>query len=435
MLVRDFNRRMDEGEQRRDVVVPQQVIDEEAAQRNMAYAKSKLSWLSFCLFPDVVEPQRMPSMFPVPTHIIRRQKVTTLSLGAVSAGNTIYGLFRPETWDAGSAFGNSMNNATTTIGFPYDGIRSDFIWRLSTPGIDLRDNTYLTNSTIGAYGFYGHLVTPPVTGTAAGYTTGSASFTSTNVGNGGVRLIGSYLEIEYVGTVEQHSGMIEVGLRMHNAQHLSELAVPMFMDDSEIIQAPFYRKFKPADGCRVVWFPIDNGDFQFTNYATDWRSNQILEVSNTAAPGIIDDSTAFAANINLTDVSNAHGPLQKRVYPQWAVNISGLQVGQSVRISICSYYETVPDDSYRDIFMPKRTTEYIDPNRAKSAVTALAQQGAFATPAKTSSSWSTFSQAISSAVDVASKVYGVVAPIVSLGGGGMGTVGTVLNFAKSMMLE
>lgn len=374
------------------------------------------SWLKFCLFPDLCEPQRMPSMFPVPTHIIRRQRVTTLSLSTPSAGSTIYGLYRPETWPVGLTQGMSMANTNAVLGFPYDGIRSDFVWRMSAPGVDLRDNTYIVNAS-GNYDLYGHLTAPSVTGVASGYGATAGTFAPTNVGNGGVRLIGSFLEIEYVGTVEQHSGMIEVGLRMHNAQHLNELAIPMFMDDSEIVQAPFYKKFKPSDGARVVWFPVDNGDFQFTNYATDWRANQVLEVSNGVSPTTITDSNPFSTAIDLNDVSNAFGPLQKRVYPQWAVNISGLQVGQSIRISIVSYYETVPDDSYRDLFLPRKTTEFIDPSKAKSAVTAMVQQGVFATPAKTSSVWSSIRDGLLGVAKFMANAYQYVGPVAKISSG------------------
>ena len=371
------------------------------------------SWLKFCLFPDISEPQRMPSMFPVPTHIVRRQRVTTLSLSNPSSGSTIYGLFRPETWPVGLSTGMSMSNPSLNLGFPYDGIRSDFVWRMSTPGVDLRDNTFIANAS-GNYDLYGHLTAPSVTGTASGYGATAGTFSPTNVGNGGVRLIGSFLEIEYVGTVEQHSGMIEVGLRMHNAQHLNELAIPMFMDDSEIVQAPFYKKFKPADGARVVWFPVDNGDFQFTNYATDWRANQVLDVAVGTTPVTITDSNPFSNTIELNDVSNAFGPLQKRVYPQWAVNISGLQVGQAIRVSIVSYYETVPDDSYRDLFLPKKTSEYIDPSKAKSAITAMVQQGVFATPAKTSSIWSSVREGLLGVAKFMSGAYEYAGPVAKL---------------------
>lgn len=78
MLVRDLNRRMDEEE------APSAGADvaknRENAGRDLtdAFWSQYVKYSSFCAFPDILEPQRMPSMFPIPTHIIRRQKVTTL---------------------------------------------------------------------------------------------------------------------------------------------------------------------------------------------------------------------------------------------------------------------------------------------------------------------------------------------------------------------
>lgn len=433
MLVRDLNRRMDEEEAPSAGADVAKNRENKGRELTDAYWAQYIKHSTFCAFPDLIEPQRMPSMFPIPTHIIRRQKVTTLSLPAVSAGSTIYGIFRPETWNAGYTFSNNLANSTADMGTPYDGIRSDFIWRMSAPGVDLRDNTFLANQG-GLYGSYGHLVAPSVTGVAGGYSTTSATFTPTNVGNGGVRLIGSYIEIEYVGTAEQHSGMIECALRMHNAQHLSELAVPMFMDDSEIVQGAQYKKFKPVDGIRCVWFPIDNADYEFTNYATDWRANQVLDVTAGTAPVQVTDATAFTNSFGLDDVSNAFGPLKKRVYPQWCINISGLQVGQPIRISVVSYYETVPDDFYRDIFMPKKTREYMDPARSKATVTALAQHGIFATPAKSSGGWSRLYQGLKELVAKTESSY--LMPAAQIGYGiATGNMASVASGVGSMMNE
>lgn len=431
MLVRNLAQRAERSEEGSE--------RKEGANAVEAYHKMRECWLNFCLFPDVVPPCRMPSMFPIPTHLVRRQRVFNIS--PTTAGDTIFGLFCPEYWPCNNQDFSALG--TSTLGpAAYEGIRTAF--GFASAG---SSTSYISNGDANAQQIPNAnlFMTPSITGTATVVGEGG-TFSSTNVAHGGVRLIGSYIEFEYVGTTEQHSGMIEVGLMLHNASNLSELGMFHLLDSSEIIQAPFYRKFRPIDGARCVWFPVDNQDFEFGNYSTDWVNNRLYYQTETNTANNITGTNAFEHTpattlvITFSDVSQALGRLKKNVYPRWAINISGLQQGQQIRVHMCSYYETVPDENFRDIFMPKRSLEYSDPSKSKAAVTQLAQQGVFSTPAKTSGGWSNVLSAIQGAADIAMKSYGVVAPIVSgfsagPGAGILGAIGQLSgfgNYAKMM---
>jgi hypothetical protein len=361
---------------------------DDAVSRQIAYRQeTEKSWLYFCMFPDLYEPKRMPSLFPVPTHVIRRQRVFNIT--QVAAGNTIYCLWKPEGLPQLSAgLGISANYAFL------GGFRPVFDFTEATSSQLYSTNTDVQSPAVSSY------YTPSVT-CEVDQGTGALSFT--NVAHGGVRMIGAFCEIEYVGTLENHSGMIECGLHLASANSLYDVSCPHLMDQTEMIQSPFYRKFKPLDGCRVVWFPVDNADFEFNEYATDYQSRMLTLDGN---PGAQITSVNVGAN-DVRNYSQAYGPLKKTVRPEWAINISGLQVGQAVRVHMCAYYETVPDESYRDLFLPKRTREYTDPAKVKSAATILAQQGVVATPAKTSGSWSNIAAGIGKAIDVVATGLGM----------------------------
>ncbi|MEN9919602.1 MAG: hypothetical protein RL662_2038 [Bacteroidota bacterium] len=38
----------------------------------------ELDWAHFCCYPDKLTPTRMPSLFPIPSHIVRRRTVKTI---------------------------------------------------------------------------------------------------------------------------------------------------------------------------------------------------------------------------------------------------------------------------------------------------------------------------------------------------------------------
>lgn len=411
MLTREFNQLNNRsGTQRPKALTEEEDRGEEYYKNEYeklmeSFRNGEKSWLHFCMFPDLYEPKRMPSMFPVPTHIIRRQRVFNIT--QVTSGNTIYCLWKPEGLPQLSAgLGISANYAFL------GGFRPVFDFTEATSSQLYPNNTDVQSPAISSY------YTPAV---VAEVDQGNGALAFTNVAHGGVRMIGAFCEIEYVGTLENHSGMIECGLHLASANSLYDVSVPHLMDQTEMIQSPFYRKFKPLDGCRVVWFPVDNADFEFNEYATDHQSRLLTTDGN---PG----TQITGVNVGAIDVRNysaSFGPLKKTVRPEWAINISGLQVGQSVRVHMCAYYETVPDETYKDLYLPKRTREYTDPAKVKSAATILAQQGVIATPAKTSGSWSNIAAGIGKAIDAVSTGLGIsgLAAAGAFAGGPVGMAG------------
>jgi hypothetical protein len=419
MLVRDANRAVaarsfDERRFKGDVQ-----DKEEAKEQVSTYHNQRDSWVQFCLFPDLLEAQRMPSMFPVPTHVIRRQRVFNLSLA--TAGQTLYCLWMPETVQTASP--------TATLGAVnglLEGQRMSFL-----SASDINNVTYGDNNDIGNINASTNTMAPPI----SAYAPSSVNIQPTNLAHGGVRLIGAFCELEYVGTVENHSGMIEVGLHLHAANDLVGLSTPHLFDSTEIIQAPFYRKFRPMDGCRVVWFPIDNQDFEFQDYATDYLSrNMVLDTG-------VQLTAANATATTFQQLSNAYGPLKKTVRPEWAINLSGLQVGQAVRVHMCAYYETIPDEGFRDLYMPRRTNEVADPAKAKSLISTIAQHGVFSTPAKTAGIFPSVVSAITKLVDgVSGAMTGfgmggipgaIIGGAAGLAGIGGGTAGMLLEGVSS----
>lgn len=310
----------------------------------------KASWIDFCLFPDIVEPVKMPTLFPIPSHIAKRQTVFTIQ--APAAGN-IYGLWKPHTIDTSSASSSG------------EGYRSGFFYKTGAPSAANTDASGGADQQISSNPTYN----PPLT----------AAF---GLMHGGARLIGSFIEIEYIGTADQHSGLFECGLHMHTVNSMTDMAYVHFYDQSEMVQAPFYRKFKPIDGIRCVWFPVDENDFSFQDY--DISSSGIGETTTSA---------------NLT--------IRNPVQPQWAINLTGLQNNQSLRIHMCSFYETIVDEAYRDIFMATRDSNIQDPAKARVAVTEAVANGAAATPSKSSGGFGQMLVAAKEYVNNLKGVYGM----------------------------
>ena len=320
------------------------------------YHSNRESWINFCLFPDIVEPCKMPSLFPAPTHICRRQLVTTIQ---APGSGTIYGMWKPTTI--------ALNDIAS-------GYRTAFFYRTSAPSG--------ANDDVGAEAQNDAAVTQHYAPTISSVT---------GLAHGGARLIGAFIEFEYIGRADDHAGLIEVGLHMHSANSFNDMSRVHFYDQAEIVQAPYYRKFKPADGARCVWFPIDEGDFQFQDY----------DVS-TAGIG----ETTGAAVVTL----------RQPVFPEWAINLTGLTTNSSVRIHMCAYYETIVDEAFRDVFMAQRAKATGDPQKMRMAVTEAVAQGAAATPAKSASTWGAMYQTAKEFVNNLNGIYGLtrdVLPIVA----------------------
>lgn len=330
MLARDFS----------------QKFESQAETVNDKYHSDRGSWVDFCLFPDIIDPVKMPSLFPIPSHVVRRQQVFTLT---VPAGGNMYCLWKPLTVDT--------NNIS-------DGYRPGFFYQTAIPV----QNTDTTGTSVQG-----------TSNPTYGPTLSSAS----GLVHGGARMIGAFVELEYVGTADQHSGLVEAGLHLHSVNSFNDVPYCHFYDQSEMVQAPFYRKFKPLDGIRCVWFPIDDQDFQFQDY----------DIGTT---GIGEPPTA--ANVTI----------RSPVWVQWAINLTGLQAGQSVRVHMCSYYECIVDEQLRDIYMASRAKVVQDPQKAKLAVTEAVAAGAAATPSKSAGGFGQMFMAAKEFAANLNSVYGLM---------------------------
>lgn len=336
MLARDYNQRFESQSKG--------IVDKYHAQRE--------SWLDFCVFPDIVDPIRMPSLFPIPSHMCKRQSVFTIDANAT--GN-IYGLFKPLTVDPGD-----LNS----------GYRSAFSYIFTDPVLNQNSDDPLGVGVVQQAGANTRY-TPSLNGV-------------TGLIHGGARLIASFIELEYMGTLDQHSGIVEVGLHMHSVNSLTDMKIVHLYDQGEIIQAPMYKKFKPMDGVRCCWFPVDDNDFQFQDY----------DISGSGT------GEGTTTSLNLT--------LRQPVFPQWAINLTGIQNNQRIRVHMCSYFETIPDEAYRDIFMASRSRSNPPLSSVKSAVSGMVQNGVMATPAKSSGLWGGYFSGISSILAKAKEAYGLV---------------------------
>lgn len=334
MLTRDFQ---------------QQRSGTEAKTLTAKYTESTDTWVDFCLFPDIVPPVRMPSLFPVPTHIFKRQAVFNVGLGAAEAGYNIRMLYSPSNL---SAF--DTNTPVRPVAYRKVNTAS-----VNYNGFDTSNDNTVTINTLAVAG-----------DTTAVQSVSLPSITN-DVAHGGVRLIGAFIELEYIGTVENHSGVIEVGLHPQSRDDGNDIIALHFANDSEIIQMPFYRRYKPGDGARCIWFPVDQNDFMFCPVGLP--INALIPTRPVAL--------------------------------QWCININGLQPLQNLRVHVCNVYESIPDEAASDLFCPKREKQRITPDSARQAVSQLVNQGAATTPSKSAGVFQKMYDAIKSAAGA------VVAPI------------------------
>lgn len=344
----------------------------EGAEKVEQYRKDRECWVNFCLFPDVIEPCRMPSLFPIPTHVFKRQTITTLSLGNLEGGYNIRCLWSP---DSG--------------GFGAGGQPQALVYRklnTAAPAYQVFDTSNDDSVAIGSAASAGEYTAVATIGLPA---------VSNEVAHGGIRLIGAFIEFEYVGTAENHSGTIEVGLHPHSRDDNVSSQAVHFASDSEIIQLPFYRRYKPADGARCIWFPIDASAFHFNPVGTGISATQTAPV--------------------------------KPVVIQWCININGLQINQGIRAHICNVYESIPDESTRDLFLPMMSPPQ-NLEASKTVLNQMVQQGVATTPAKSASNWSNVYQGIKSLANGLINNSGVIMDAVNIGKSflsGAGSLGTL----------
>jgi hypothetical protein len=186
------------------------------------YRSAEEKWARFCAFPDKAPVAKMPSLFPIPTHVVRRRMVKTIDAWRFSKL-----IYSPEyVYGQGSLIGrDSSYNANLRI------VANETATTLPDP-IRLSKETGAWN---GAFTFTSLATTPVV---SAAYTVyDSLPPLSGDVSDGGCRLLGAVMSIEYLGKIDNIEGVVEVAMNM-NSQNTKVGSVPFsdvgFLSDDAI---------------------------------------------------------------------------------------------------------------------------------------------------------------------------------------------------------
>lgn len=332
---------------------------------------SEVNWATFCAAPDMVEAVKMPSLFPIPTHIVRRRITQTFDAeetpSLMWSPEYVYGqgVLVGRKKGAASAFVNIHDvvegaAAVSMTAAEYGVLKSSDWDGLSYPGVGLVN--------------YPFSVTPPLTDSLSA---------------GGARLIGASLEIEYLGRIDDIQGIIEIAMNTNTAntkRTLAPLQDMAFFSQDAIQQAPYYKRYRLSDGVRTIWIPLDESRFDFNEcYQLYDRVETQTLVSGSdafAVSGAGDGYRAFIYptkhnaglhggynnqnyippgahdNMKYNDPSKAHrqdnDDLHSRVRIEWGINFVGLNQKTPVRIYINQYYETIPHESQMDNYFPTR---------------------------------------------------------------------------------
>lgn len=336
----------------------------------------------------------MPSMFPIPTHVVRRRLVKILSTARVDrliwSPEHLYGqgaLIGLATGSAPGSIGNSLSTplerrqGSTTVQYH----PGDWVNPLSqTFGIGINQAT--AEGTIPPLVPYD--LTPRL---------------STAVAEGGVRLLGACMKIQYLGRIDDVQGLVQVAMNI-NGINQSYGTIPLsdaaFLSSDSIEQSPYYKSYRPSEGVRVIWFPIDESRFEFAqpHYAIDrfeWApirnltagatgvdstaETYVLPVgaSNDLTSGTTMTFTGTAANSYASGtvthrLDNADHHARNRL--EWQVQFQGTG-GQTFKVSIDQYYEVVPNESSQDDYNPQNSPTGDTDQAAKVAYHMSKQMG------------------------------------------------------------
>jgi len=264
---------------------------------------AELDWAHFCLNPSQVPPARMPSMFPIESHVIRKRSTGNLLVGSDTKN---YIKWAPELYIGSS------------------GLFAD------ASGFTQGDNEL--GSSAADFAVIHSAITP-------------------QVGHGGCRLIGAYLTLRYTGKFDNASGVIDVGAHMHGSKNLTisvkneSFATPgyftgfytdnlHFSTIDEVQSSTYHQTFTPQEGVHLVWFPIDQSRFEFRQPGT----NVVMNMQKPA-------DTAF----DLPVASISHP-----VTLEWDITVMGIEASQNYRYEMVSFYEVIPDTAFNDDYMPQR---------------------------------------------------------------------------------
>lgn len=351
-----------------------------SGQKIMAdFAESEVNWAAFCAMPDKVAPVKMPSLFPVPTHIVRRRLTKTIDAN----------IFRKLMWAPEYVYGQGV-----LVGQPTPAAGSGY----QTPNNSLYDHALKVATQPGGTVFGGSLValkqagsweaTVPISAPDLSYNFDVTAPLSDSLSAGGQRLIAAVIEIEYLGKVDNIEGIVEIAMNTNtvNTKHTyGPLEDMNFLSEDAIQQAPYYRRFRLSDGIRTIWFPMDEERFNFNEgYQTVDVRDTIIDPTNTGGqnPQYFDFNQTRCFIFPTKNIGSLHASVGNYYLPpgahqyangyadtktpyrqdneslhektriEWAINFTGLTQACPVRVYINQYYETIPHESEMDNFFP-----------------------------------------------------------------------------------
>jgi len=328
-----------------DKIIP---AEEEEVERAIENSGShELKWAKFCMMPYHFEPIRMPSFFPIPTHIFARRIIKNVVVGPTGLNSFV--------WTPAK---------TRSIGMIAGTKRSPSNDNIETIP-ELQDLNYQSSD-------WGPSNTFPTVYDVT-------DSVSEDIASGGVRLIGAYLCIDYLGKVDDISGIIEVGMQINSQL---ENFSPTFWREGlhfstlrEIQQQYQYRKYRIDENVKLIWIPVDSERFRFGRVSR----HQVTTPEVLADPTTTPPTEAVPAVAELGyDREFGTNPLHITGYAHntkmsWNINVT-TQVDVPMRFTIVQYYESVPDEDKSDDYYPKAPHSAADTDTARKVVHSISKK-------------------------------------------------------------
>lgn len=320
--------------------------------------------------PDKVKPAKMPSMFPIPTHIVRRRLVKTIH--CIGHQKLI--------WAPEYVYGQGLLVAKTLTSVPDSILKTETASDLSTGALRVDRAPRSNWSELNGYAWQppaGSSTTAP--GTHVSHIWDNTPPLVGEVAEGGCRLLGAVLRIQYLGKVDDVQGLINIGLNI-NGQNTKVGSVPLsdltFLTEEQIEQSPYYSCHGLAEGARIIWFPMDQSRFEFNephavvdrsllktlfpnhnangNYTFILPQDQLAGPSasplNENFPGADRFQTGASSNVNTHKLENAG--FHDRARMEWHIQFQGCSNANVVKVTIEQYYEVIPFEGNQDDYNP-----------------------------------------------------------------------------------
>lgn len=249
-------------------------------------------YLDFVLNPDIEAPLRMPSDFTYPTNILSYKQNFTLTL---PVGDFI-GFYAPQ------------NHLLAPSGASTNATVSYMFLARNTTGVNYQAASYLVQSTSNIGSFTNNAID---SNQRFPYT---SNFDS-------ARVIGGCCKIEYIGSLQDTSGMVTIGANLTpaNALAIGNQTPPT---NSQLFNLLLYKKYNGSDQTKSTWFPVDPSVQEFVSTSTTATQTDAADFSQLA----------------------------------FYFNGYGLPAGSQLDITIETYYEAVPNVANSNLFVSSQGT-------------------------------------------------------------------------------